>query len=293
MKHYDNYLIVLGNEKGGAGKTTSTMHLIASLIDLDFKVASIDVDCRQLSLSRYLENRKNTATRKNIELKSPDHYIVKASNKTTIEEIEQEETANFIEALELAKSKNQFIIIDTPGSNSFLSRLAHSYADTIITPINDSFIDLDVLAKVEPETFNIERPTIYSQMVWEQKMKKAKRDQGTINWVVMRNRLSNIDAKNKRNMSYALDKLAQRIGFRVAPGFSERVIFRELFLNGLTLLDIKPGLAAELNITTNVSHLAAKQELRKFLQFLQIKEINQRLNNNETAEEAEKELELA
>jgi chromosome partitioning protein len=277
MKQYDNFVIVLGNEKGGAGKTTSTMHLIASLLELGFKVGSIDVDCRQLSLSRYLENRKNTIIKKEVELSLPDHYIIKASNLSNIAEIEQEETENFLLAFEQAKEKNEFIIIDTPGSNSFLSRLAHSYADCIITPINDSFIDLDVIAKIEADSLKVERPTLYSQMVWEQKMKRAKRDQGSINWIVMRNRLSNIDAKNKRNMAQTLERLSQRIGFRVAPGFSERVIFRELFLSGLTLLDIKGELVKKLGMVTNISHLAAKQELRDFLRFLKIQEIDDRL----------------
>ncbi len=272
MKQYDNYIIVVGNEKGGAGKTTSTMHLIASLLDLNFSVGSIDVDCRQLSLTRYMENRKNTASKSHPELKFSQHYALKSSTLDNIAESEAQEAANFEETLNLAKANNQFIIIDTPGSNSFLSRLAHSYADTIITPINDSFIDLDVLAKIEAETFKVQYPTLYSQMIWEQKMKRAKRDQGSINWIVMRNRLSNIDAKNKRNMSMALDKLSQRIGFKIAPGFSERVIFRELFLNGLTLLDIKENL--------NLSHLAAKQELREFLKALQIVEVDHRLEQS-------------
>jgi chromosome partitioning protein len=282
MKQYDNYVIVVGNEKGGAGKTTSTMHLIASLMELGFKVGSIDVDCRQLSLSRYLENRLQTSLKKEISLAIPDHYIVKASNLSNISDIEQEETNNFMEAFLQAKQSNDFIIIDTPGSNSFLSRLAHSYADCIITPINDSFIDLDVIAKVEAETLRIEKPALYSQMVWEQKMKRAKRDQGSINWIVMRNRLSNIDAKNKRSMAYVLDNLSQRLGFRVAPGFSERVIFRELFLSGLTLLDIKEDLSKKLGIVTNVSHLAAKQELREFLKSLCIQEIDDRLTKSNT-----------
>jgi chromosome partitioning protein len=277
MKQYDNYIIVVGNEKGGAGKTTSTMHLIASLLDLDFSVASIDVDCRQLSLSRYIENRRNYAKQTNSNLKFSEHYQIAESSSDSKKEIEEEEQASFEEVLAQAKKSNQFIIIDTPGANSFLSRLAHSYADTIITPINDSFIDLDVLAKIEAETFKVQHPTLYSQMIWEQKMKRAKRDKGIINWIVMRNRLSNIDAKNKRNMAFALDKLSQRIGFKIAGGFSERVIFRELFLNGLTLLDIKENLS--------LSHLAAKQELREFLKSLQIVEVEKRLENSSKSPE--------
>jgi chromosome partitioning protein len=78
-------------------------------------------------------------------------------------------------------------------------------------------------------------------------------------------------------MAQTLERLSQRIGFRVAPGFSERVIFRELFLSGLTLLDIKGELVKKLGMVTNISHLAAKQELRDFLRFLKIQEIDDRL----------------
>lgn len=269
------YVIVIGNEKGGAGKTTSAMHLIASLMELGFLVASIDADTRQLSLSRYIENRLNTCVNNNITLKISNHYILKSSNLTDLLVAQQEESANFLNTLNRALEKNDFVVIDTPGSNSYLSRLAHSYADLIITPINDSFVDLDVIAKIRADDYQIEKPSIYSQMVWEQKMLRAKRDQASINWLVIRNRLSTLDAKNKRNMAQVLDKLANRIGFRVSSGFGERVIFRELFLNGLTLLDLKEELADKIEFTQNLSHLAAKQELRDFLKSLQIPAIEQ------------------
>jgi chromosome partitioning protein len=275
----NSYIIVIGNEKGGAGKTTSSMHIIASLLGLGFKVGSIDVDTRQLSLSRYIENRCISCEKYNLSLPMPDHYLIKASSSNNLAEIEKEEGYQFVQALEAARSENDFIVIDTPGSDSFLSRLAHSYADTIITPINDSFIDLDVLARVEANTLKILNPAIYSQMVWEQKMQRAKRDQSSINWVVMRNRLSNIDAKNKRNMAYVLEKLSQRIGFRVAQGFGERVIFRELFLYGLTLLDLREDVQQTIGISLNIAHLAARQELRDFLKFLQIEKIEEALYN--------------
>jgi chromosome partitioning protein len=284
------HIIVVGNEKGGAGKTTSSMHIIASLLNLGFKVSSIDVDTRQLSLSRYLENRQNTLINKNLNLAMPSHYTIKPSHLSNLDEIQKEEEASFAEILSDAASNSDFIVIDTPGSNSFLSRLAHSYADTIITPINDSFVDLDVLAKVEGDSLKIEKPAIYSQMVWEQKMQRAKRDRGVINWIVMRNRLSTIDAKNKRNVGEVLTSLANRIGFRVAPGFSERVIFRELFLQGLTLLDLK-----ELgeSFSMSMSHIAARQELREFLKFLQIRKLDDAINNSAIGKVKEDAIELS
>lgn len=272
-------ILVIGNGKGGAGKTTSAMHILTSLLALGFSVGSIDVDSRQLSLTRYLENRKQTMETKGLKLLMPEHYAISRSTLGIIEEAEKEETLWFENALQHLMATKDFVVIDTPGSNSFLSRLAHSYADTIITPINDSFVDLDVLATIAADDLKIVKPGIYSQMIWEQKMQRAKRDRGSINWVVMRNRLSNTFAHNKRNIAEVLDKLAQRIAFRHAPGFGERVIFRELFLQGLTLLDVM-----EYNtINVSLSHIAARQELRAFLKALQIAKIDQALLKEQDA----------
>src|SRR5690606_15270310 len=121
--------------------------------------------------------------------------------------------------------------------DSHLSRLAHSYADTLLTPLNDSFVDLDVLARVDPDTYRIVRPSHYSELVWESRKLKALRNRGNIDWVVMRNRMSSLDAHNKRRVHDALMELEKRIGFRSLPGLGERVIYRELFLQGLTLYD--------------------------------------------------------
>lgn len=272
------HIIVVGNEKGGAGKTTTSMHLIASLLYLGFKVASIDTDFRQQSLSRYLENRENTIKKQNLNIPTSKHYIMRPSSKPIISERDDEENALFLEILEQAKMNADFIVIDTPGSCNFVSKLVHSYADTIVTPINDSFVDLDVLAKVGGDSLKIERPSIYSQMIWEQKMQRANRDKGFIQWIVLRNRLSNTFAKNKANMADVLDKLSQRIGFRVVSGFSERVIFRELFLQGLTLLDLD-----HYDSNISMSHIAARQELRVFLQQLKINKLQEVLNNTQTA----------
>lgn len=260
-------IFVVGNEKGGAGKTTCSMHLIIGLLDRGHDVASIDVDSRQHSLTSYINNRKNYND-KNPEnsVVMPRHFHIKKSDKQ--EFAEQEEQVCFEEALDQARNYADYIVIDTPGSYTPLSKIAHSYADTIITPINDSFLDLDVMAKVDGETLDISKPSIYSQMVWEQKMARASRDKGSIDWVVLRNRLSNLDAHNKRNVADALEKLAKRISFRIAPGFSERVIFRELFPQGLTLLDLK---TANYNKSFSISHVAARQELRSFFDMLGIK----------------------
>lgn len=276
MSNKKAHIIVIGNEKGGAGKTTTTIHLLAYLLKLGFRVTSFDLDSRQRSLTRYIENRIKYSNNKELKLSMPIHYLISESNALNISIKEKEEEQNFLENFNEALENSDFIVIDTPGSNTFLSRLAHSYADSIVTPVNDSFLDLDVLAEFDPNSVNIIKPSIYSETIWKQKIERAKRDKGQINWLVVRNRLSNLDAKNKRNVGDAILKLANKVGFRVSDGFSERVIFKELFLYGLTLLDLGSEI---FDIKLTMSHLAAKAELVKFLGELQIYEINEALKN--------------
>jgi len=268
------HIIVLGNEKGGSGKTTTGMHLIIALLRLGFSVGSMDVDSRQRSLSRYLENRRQTMLKEGVNLPQPQHIVVQKSPFNIVQEAEADDRERFTKALNRLAETHDFVVIDSPGSDTYLARLAHAYADTVITPINDSFVDLDVLATVDGQTMKIVKPSIYSEMMWEQKLMRAKRDGGSIEWVVMRNRLSNIDAKNKRFMTQVTTDLSRRIGFRVAPGFSERVIFREMFLQGLTVLDITEMGKAGLSL----SHVAARQEVRDLLKTLKINKVDEKLS---------------
>ncbi|MFO0109907.1 MAG: division plane positioning ATPase MipZ [Alphaproteobacteria bacterium] len=271
------HIIVIGNEKGGSGKTTTTLHLMVALLRLGFKVGSMDIDARQRSLTRYLENRKVTIAKEGVPLPMPQHVVVNKSPYLTQHEVEADERDRFTRALAKLLISCDFVIIDAPGNDTYLSRLAHSFADTVLTPINDSFVDLDVLATVDGNTLEVIKPSIYSEMLWEQKMLRVKRDGGSIDWIVMRNRLSNIDARNKRMITQVMESLAKRIGFRQAPGFSERVIFREMFLLGLTVLDVTETTATSSSLS--MSHLAARQEVRELLKALRIPAIDQRISD--------------
>ncbi|WP_343564929.1 division plane positioning ATPase MipZ [Kiloniella sp. b19] len=255
-------IIVIGNEKGGSGKSTTSMHIIAALLNQGYAVGSIDLDARQGTLSRYIENREASNLNHDMGLLMPQHRRVYISEKATDQERKAEDEANLEEAA-MSLWANDYLIVDTPGSDSYLSRLGHSLAEVLITPMNDSFLDMDMLARVAIEQEELKlTPSTYSQMVWEQRQKRAVDRQPPIDWIVMRNRLSHIDAKNKRDMEVLLGHLARRLQFRLAPGFGERVIFRELFPKGLTLLDLENQ---RTGVQMSMSHVAARQEVRSLL----------------------------
>ncbi len=256
------HIVVIGNQKGGSGKSTTAMHLIVSLLNRGYSVGSVDLDDPQATLTRYLENRRNFMGSADMILSMPEHHTLTRSFYDNRALAHGDELSRLDSCIQSLAATNDFIVIDTPGSDSHLSQVGHSYADTLVTPMNDSFIDLDLLAKVDPETHEVIRPSGYAEMVWEQKKARAIRDGGQVDWIVMRNRLSTIGSRNTRAMEEVLAALSKRIGFRIAPGFGERVIFRELFLKGLTLLDLRNP---ESGIRMNMSHVAARQEVRALL----------------------------
>lgn len=260
------HIVVLGNEKGGSGKSTTAMHLIVALLASGKRVGSIDLDARQGSLSRYVENRRRSTEGMLTPLPMPEHIGINQSAADSRVSAQAEDEANLVAALDQLKACD-FIVIDTPGSDSALSRAAHIRADTLISPLNDSFLDLDLFGRIEDEGATIRRPSVYAETVWEQRKRRAMAGGRPIDWVVMRNRLSSLDARNKRDIGRLLEQLAKRIGFRIAPGFTERVIFRELFPRGLTLLDLS---RQDAGVQWRMSHVAARAEVRDLLDALNL-----------------------
>ncbi|USO01852.1 MAG: ATPase [Alphaproteobacteria bacterium] len=267
------HVIVLGNEKGGTGKSTISMHIIVQLLRQGHTVGSIDVDARQGTLTRYIDNRRNHALAHHPSLPMPEHVAIHRSDQTARADAESEESARFSETIKMLAGNN-FIVIDTAGNDTFLSRLSHAHAHTLITPMNDSFVDLDLLVRIEindkDRARDSMRPSTYAEAVWNQKKQRLSSNQPVMDWIVLRNRLSHIQARNKIEMARVLEALAGRIGFRVAEGFTERVIFRELFLSGLTLLDMHDA-----NKPLSASHVAARQELRNLIKALDLPDLSQ------------------
>lgn len=261
------HIIVLGNEKGGTGKSTTAMHVIAACLEEGLSVGALDLDGRQKSLTRYLENREAYAQKTGAELYMPVFRALQPSNLDTRAASEEADRDAFMEALTLVSIGADVVVIDTPGSNSYLGQLAHRIADTLITPMNDSFMDFDLLGRVDEESGKVQRPSLYAEMVWDARKNKAAKGGKPIDWIVVRNRLSPLDAHNKRRVEASIKELARRVGFRFEVGLSERVIYRELFLKGLTLLDFGvEGIEGAMTM----SHVAARQELRDLLSGLQL-----------------------
>jgi chromosome partitioning protein len=254
------HVIVVGNQKGGAGKSTVAMHVIVALMRMGRRTGVIDLDIRQRSLTRYIENRARWIAARGAKLPLPQILELSESRERQLDAAEAEEESALRAALRRLSETCDFIVIDSPGGDSHLARLAHAFADTLVTPLNDSFVDFDLLGDIDANNADIVRPSIYSEMVWDSRKKKALAERTPIDWVVLRNRTatSKIEAKNKQRVGQALATLSARIGFRLAPGLSERVIFRELFPQGLTLLDLDAAGEGEMKM----GHLAARQELR-------------------------------
>lgn len=262
MSAENAHIVVFGNEKGGSGKTTAAMHVAVALARLGKRVALIDLDARQKSLLRYAENRLEWCGRNGVDLPQLEGYSVTRTLGGSLDAAAEAEASEFEAILETVVPKNEFVLIDTPGSDTPLSRQAHAYADTLVTPMNDSFVDFDLLARIDAENFKIKGPSLYSDFVWDCRKKRLLARRPALDWVVMRNRISAAEARNKRRLSKALDTLAERIGFRVAPGFGDRVIFRELFPMGLTMLDLP---LKDIGISLSMSHVAARQEVRELI----------------------------
>lgn len=253
-------VIVIGNEKGGSGKTTVAIHLVAGLLDAGVRVGVLDLDARQQSLTKFFINRAVWAERQGSHVKLPRVVTLVPG---TDEAVERERLEVAIGEL---AAECDLILADCPGADTALARAAHTRAQTILTPLNDSFVDFDLLAGVDPETNEVKAPSVYAERVWDSRKRHVMETRRNIDWIVMRNRVSPLETRNQRKVNDALTKLGARIGFRLVQGLTERVIFRELFPKGLTILDLLDGKSKGITM----SQLAARQEVRALVAALRL-----------------------
>jgi chromosome partitioning protein len=246
------------------------MHIATALARMKYRVGALDLDLRQKSFGRYVENRLAYVARMGLSLPSPEYRDLPELDSAKLNPGENAYDQRLSAAITAMEVEKDFIIIDCPGSHTRLSQVAHSLADTLVTPLNDSFVDFDLLAKMDVETGRVKGPSIYSEMVWSARQLRAQAGLKPIDWIVLRNRLGAQQMHNKRKVGEALEDLSRRIGFRVAPGFAERVIFRELFPRGLTVMDLKETGVDQLNM----SNIAARQEVRDLMVALRLPHVS-------------------
>jgi chromosome partitioning protein len=260
------HVVVVGNEKGGSGKTTIAMHIVVALMKAGQRVATIDLDSRQRTLTHYIESRRGWARRSQVDLELPTHFCIARAESARVDDNEAAEFADFERAIAVVQDRHDFVVIDTPPHDSYLMRLAHSITDTLVTPLNESFLDLDVLASIDPVTLEVTGVSHYGELVRETRRRRQPVDGALIDWVVVRNRVSLLGSRIQPVVRAGLDELALRLGFRVAPGFHERQIYRNLFPRGLTALDklceTMPGIGS--------GAIPARREVQALLEALKL-----------------------
>lgn len=255
-------VIVVGNEKGGAGKSTVAIHTATALLHGEAKVAVLDLDLRQQTMGRFFANRATWLKANDAVAPMPMADPLAADGVALAKAPEAEVLARFQEAFDKACDTADFVLIDTPGSDTPISRAAHALADLVVTPMNDSFVDFDMLGVVDPVTLDLVRHSLYAETVWASRKVRAAAERKTIDWVVLRNRLAPTEARNRKRLDERVTALSRKVGFRVGPGLRDRVIYRELFPFGLTIADLSPQIRP---VAMSLQHVAARQELRSLM----------------------------
>ena len=208
------------------------MHVAVALLKEGQRVGTIDLDSNQKSLTHYIENRRVWTKHQGIELKTPIHRHIQRAEGAKLDKNEADELAAFESVIASFGEPIDFLVIDTPAHDSYLMRLAHLAADTLLTPLNDSFLDFGTLASIDPVTHEITDTGHYAAMVAVARQQRRSFDHSHVDWLVIRNRFS-----LRRLLDDGLDKLAMRLGFRSLDGCAERIVYRELFPTGLTAFE--------------------------------------------------------
>ena len=255
-------IIVVGNEKGGAGKSTLAIHIATALLHGGARVAVLDLDLRQQTLGHFFANRAAWTAANGVKAPMPLQHPISSGGDALAKAPDAEQLSRFEVAFDAVASQADFVLIDTPGADTAIMRAAHVRADLIVTPMNDSFVDFDMLGVVDPVTLDLKRHSLYAETVWASRKERATTQRKQIDWVVLRNRLAPTEARNRRRLDERVQALSRKVGFRVGPGLRDRVIYRELFPFGLTVADLSPTIRP---VAMSLQHVAARQELRALM----------------------------
>lgn len=221
-------VIVVANEKGGVGKSTIAFHLAVAMADAGLAVVALDLDRRQQTLATVLRHREGTARRLGIALPLPRSVVLNVQSGAVL-----------CQEINRVGWSSDVVVIDVAGFDSPIARRAIAIADTLVTPVNSSFVDLDLLGKFDPLSHTLLAEGCFSMAVNEIRQARMRIGLSDLDWVVVQNRVRRNPSQNQDRIEQALTALAPRLGFRLSEGLTERVAYRELFLLGLSHLDLR------------------------------------------------------